>query len=99
MLKVQDRQCETCIYRKTSTLDIKSLEAQIADPYMEGFFKGSRICHHSKDAVCRGFWNRHKDHFTAGQLAQRLHFVEFVRHDILTERAAKAFTTKGKKKR
>jgi hypothetical protein len=50
---------------------------------MEGYFKGHRICHHSKDACCRGFWNRHKNHFTAGQLAQRLNAVEFVDEDVL----------------
>lgn len=83
MFKVQKKQCKTCIYRKTSTLDIKNLEAQIADKFMEGYFKGHRVCHHSKDACCKGFWDRHKDHFTAGQLAQRLNFVEFVDEDTL----------------
>ena len=78
MLKVQAKQCATCIYRKDSILDLQRLEAQIADPYMEGYFKGSRICHYSTDVVCRGFWNRHKDKFTAGQLAQRLKLVQFV---------------------
>jgi hypothetical protein len=82
-LRVQDRQCATCIYRKDSTLDLKKLEADIADPRMPGFFEGHRICHHSRDACCRGFWNRHKDHFTLGQLAQRLGFVEFVRDNVL----------------
>ena len=78
MLKVQSKQCETCIYRKDSSLDIKQLESQVADPNMEGYFKGHRICHHSKDVCCRGFWNRHKDQFTLGQIAQRLDLVEFV---------------------
>jgi hypothetical protein len=76
--KVQAKQCPTCIYRKDSQLDLKKLEAQIADPYLRGFFSGWRICHYAKDVCCRGFWNRHKNDFTAGQLAQRLNFVEFV---------------------
>lgn len=75
--KVQDRLCETCIYRKDSALDLKKLEADVADKY--GGFKGHRICHHSKDVCCRGFWNRHKDKFAMGQIAQRLNLVEFVR--------------------
>lgn len=82
MLRVQKKACSTCIYRKDCTLDIKKLEADVADPHLEGYFKGHRICHHSKDACCRGFWNRHKDKFTAGQLAQRLNCVEFVEDDI-----------------
>lgn len=82
-LRVQDRQCSTCIYRPDSTLNLKDLERQIADPRMKGFFKGPRICHHSKDVVCRGFWNRHKDRFDAGQLAQRLGLVSFVHIDTL----------------
>lgn len=83
MFQVQAKQCATCIYHKASPLDVKALEAQIADPRMAGFFTGHRICHHSDVACCRGFWNRHKDDFQAGQLAQRLNFVEFVKHDTL----------------
>lgn len=77
---VQAKQCATCIYRPSSPLDLAKLEAQIADPFMPGYFKASRACHHASDntVCCRGFWNRHKDHFTAGQLAQRLGFVRFV---------------------
>jgi hypothetical protein len=50
-------------------------------------FKGWRVCHHSKDVCCRGFWNRHKDEFQAGQLAQRLGWVEFVSVDTLSNEA------------
>ena len=77
--RVQAKACATCIYRKDSPLDLRKLEADIADRKMVGFFSGYRICHHSRDVCCRGFWNRHKDHFTLGQLAQRLGFVRFVR--------------------
>ena len=80
MFQVQQKQCDTCIYRKDSSLDIESLEEQVRDKYMG--FKGHRICHHSTkstgDLCCRGFWNRHKDEFQAGQIAQRLGMVEFV---------------------
>ncbi len=79
--QVQFRQCATCIYRKGSPLDLRKLEAEIADPFMDGHFSGYRICHHSGTACCRGFWNRHKNYFDAGQLAQRLNAVEFVEHD------------------
>lgn len=79
MFKVQSKQCATCIYRADSSLDIKALEAQVADSY--GGFKGHRICHHSDDACCRGFWNRHKDKFALGQIAQRLNLVQFVEED------------------
>lgn len=80
MFKVQSKACDTCIYRSDSSLDIKTLEAQIADKY--GGFKGHRICHHSKDACCRGFWQRHKNKFQLGQVAQRLNMVQFVDDDI-----------------
>lgn len=75
--------CATCIYRPDSSLNIKKLEADVADPHMKGFFKGYRVCHHSKDLCCRGFWEKHKDHFTLGQLAQRLNLVEYVDEDSL----------------
>lgn len=83
MFKVQKKLCSTCIYRKDSTLDIVELERQVADVRLEGFFKGHRICHHSDDVCCRGFWNKNKDKFTAGQLAQRLGLVKFVNVDTL----------------
>ncbi len=83
-MKVQKVACSTCIYRKDSPLSIKKLEADVADKY--GGFKGYRICHHSKDVCCRGFWNRHKNEFALGQIAQRLKLVEFVDVDTLTTR-------------
>lgn len=86
MLKVQKQQCNTCIYKKDSPLDLEKLEASIADPKMEGFFTTYRACHHAEvDVCCRGFWNRHKDDFTIGQLAQRLELVKFVVVDCLIE--------------
>lgn len=81
MFEVQARQCRTCIYRKDSPLNLRALEAEIADPYMEGFFAGHRVCHHSDTACCAGFWRRHKNDFAAGQVAQRLDCVVFVKHD------------------
>lgn len=75
--RVQAKPCKTCIYRKDSPLDLSKLEAAIADRY--GGFNGYRICHHSEDVCCRGLWNRHKDKFALGQIAQRLGFVVFVR--------------------
>lgn len=76
-LRVQSKACATCIYRKDSPLNLNQLENAVRDKHMG--FKGYRICHHSKDAVCRGFWNRHKDEFALGQIAQRLNLVEYVR--------------------
>jgi hypothetical protein len=81
VFKVQHKLCPTCIYRPDSTLDLVKLENDVRDPHIG--FRGHRICHHSKNACCRGFWNAHKDEFPAGQLAQRLGLVEFVTEDIL----------------
>jgi hypothetical protein len=77
---VQAKPCATCIYRKDSPLDLRKLEAAVADKY--GGFHGYRVCHHSKSACCRGFWNRHRDQFALGQIAQRLGLVRFVKDDI-----------------
>lgn len=74
--KVQRRMCVTCIYRPDSCLNLEHLENQVRDPYVG--FRAHRICHHSNDVCCRGFWEAHKDEFQMGQLAQRLNFVEFV---------------------
>lgn len=61
-------------------MTIKQIEAQVADKNMSGFFTKFRRCHNSDSACCRGFWNRHKDDFVVGQIAQRLDCVEFVNH-------------------
>lgn len=78
-LKVQAKPCRTCIYAKDSPLDLETLEEAVRDEHVG--FSGYRICHHSETACCRGFWNRHKDEFAAGQIAQRLGLVEFVSDD------------------
>jgi hypothetical protein len=77
--KVQAEACRTCIYREDSQLDLEKLEYRVRDKYVG--FKGHRICHHSDDACCRGFWNRHKDEFADGQIAQRLGLIEYVNDD------------------
>lgn len=83
--KVQSKMCATCIYRPDSALDINKLETEIADLNMKGFFRTSRACHHSVEELvcCRGFWDRHKDDFAVGQVAQRLNAIEFVWEDTL----------------
>lgn len=77
--RVQSKLCATCIYRKSSPLDIKQLEKDVRDPHVG--FRTFRTCHHSEDVCCRGFWDRHKDEFPMGQVAQRLGLVEFVSVD------------------
>ena len=94
--KVQAKMCSSCIYRPDSPLDLKKLEDQVRDKYVG--FKGHRICHHSTDVCCRGFWNEHKDKFPLGQIAQRLGFVEFVKVDTIGEGTEKRGTRKGSAK-
>jgi len=86
-LAVQRKTCATCIFTDPvwRTGFLKAKLDEIRDPNMPGFFTGWRQCHHSKRAVCAGFWARYKDHFTMGQLAQRLDMVEFVEDDELTD--------------
>jgi hypothetical protein len=85
--EVQRKMCATCIYRpqhKGTRLDVRQLEAQVADPHLQGFFKGYRVCHHSpkrRKVCCAGFWRRHRHKFTLGQIAQRLGFVRYVTLD------------------
>lgn len=80
--KVQRRRCASCIYRKDSPNNLRKLEDDVRDKY--GGFWGYRACHHGDGATCcRGFWDRHKDRFQAGQIAQRLGLVRFVEEDTL----------------
>jgi len=79
--RVQRKRCATCIYHTFSPLELRRLEDQVRDLHIG--FRGHRVCHHSKDACCRGFWDQHKDAFQLGQIAQRLNLVEYVEDDIL----------------
>lgn len=81
--RVQRHQCTSCIYRPQCVGMLPALEAACADPRMDGFFANYRICHHSNDVCCSGFWARHKNAFTLGQIAQRLNMVEYVTVDTL----------------
>ena len=76
--RVRRTACSTCIYRSDSPLDIARLEAEVKNQWG---FTGYRVCHHTEKACCRGFWNRHKDGFQIGQIAQRLGMVVFVDED------------------
>jgi hypothetical protein len=83
MLRVQRVRCATCIFNKASPLDLRTLLDAVRDPRMAGHFKGHRVCHHSKNAVCAGFWEAYRDHFDLGQVAQRLGMVNLVDDDII----------------
>ena len=99
MLQVQQRPCSSCIYRSESPLDLAALEAAIADPHMPGYFVGFRECHHAppgSNICCAGFYARHHDAFTAGQLAQRLGCVTFVEVDCWAARPEKGAQTDGR---
>ena len=77
-LLVRDAMCATCIYRPKSPLDLKKLEAEIADGH--GGYRTFRACHDYRgDKVCcKGFWDRHRDAFPGGQIAQRLNAVHYI---------------------
>lgn len=85
MFKVQRKPCSSCIYGKhsASRATPAQLEAELADPRMPGHFVGHRVCHHSDDVCCAGFWRRWKNHFTLGQIAQRLGWIRYVTADTL----------------
>lgn len=82
---VQRKLCATCIYKPGLGWNIEHLENQVREYRADGlalrFFAGYRLCHHTKnkdDVCCRGFWDRHKNKFQKGQLAQRFGLVRFV---------------------
>ena len=82
MFKVQSKRCATCIFNSNSPLDLAELLSEVADDH--GGFTGHRVCHHSDDVCCRGFWDKYKNDFQLGQVAQRLNMVEFVDVDKFT---------------
>lgn len=84
-LRVQREKCETCIFGR-SVLELGPLLDEVRDPHVRGYFRSWRVCHHSRDAVCQGFWEAYKDKFDVGQVAQRLNLVKYVSDDITREK-------------
>ena len=80
-LSVMEKACKSCIYNKDSPNDLSKLENDVRDKYVG--FNGYRICHsdENKIACCRGFWNRYKNEFAMGQIAQRLGLVKYVKEE------------------
>ena len=79
--RVQRTMCKTCIFRPDSPLDLERILEQVRDCHVG--FSEHRVCHHSSDACCAGFWAAHKDEFPMGQIAQRLGMVEMVDDDTI----------------
>lgn len=80
-LRVQDQPCATCIYGPASGADLARLDAAIADPDRTGRYTRYQPCvlaPRREPVCCRGFWDRHKDDFDGGELAQHLGIVRFV---------------------
>lgn len=78
--RVRKHRCKTCIFGTRGNWNLEELLGQIRDP--AGGFTGWRVCHHEQDEreerCCRGFWDKHKDDFQIGQVAQRLGVIREV---------------------
>lgn len=83
--KVRRRPCSTCIYGRNTPVrqSVEALEKEVTDRY--GSIEGYRVCHHTDDACCKGFWDRHKKDFALGRLALGYGLVEYVDDDILDD--------------
>ncbi len=78
---VRETICSSCIYRKSSLLDLEKLESEVTDRY--GGIVGYRICHHhgedrnGRGTCCRGFWNRHWNNYAPARVAKLFGLVRF----------------------
>lgn len=80
-MKVRKAQCDQCLFS-----DKKIVSAKRATDVVKGCLKKDTyfICHKTQtedapgDMCCRGFWDRFKDNFNLGRIAQRLKMVEFI---------------------
>lgn len=81
--RIRNSRCSTCIFNKTSPhfRDLPRYLDQVREDKGNGF-KGWRVCHddmeNKEDRCCRGFWNAHKNDFSAGRIAQMLDIVNEV---------------------
>ena len=79
--RVQEHPCNQCLFSTARIVD-----QERSDAIVKGCLDTDRyfICHKDRKhgnhgACCRGFWDRYKNHFLAGRLAQLLEIVKFVR--------------------
>lgn len=76
---VCERKCDTCIFRPGNLMRLQEgrRDNMVAESIRDG---GAIICHDTLDgdnAVCRGFFDVHKDDVQALQVAERLGFIEY----------------------
>lgn len=76
---VKGKMCKTCIFRPGNKMNLEDgrVEEMVNGATREG---GAIICHDTlgtkKNAVCRGFFNKHKT--STLQIAERLGFIQEV---------------------
>lgn len=79
--KIQTKQCDQCLFSRRRIVTAARFKNIIRDCTQLGNEKHF-VCHKASlkgDSVCcRGFWDKYKNNFQLGQVAQRLNLVEEV---------------------
>lgn len=82
-MKVQKEKCNQCLFTKNMVVKNNARRTEIIKGALakDTFF----VCHKSSiakdghgDVCCRGFWDKFKNDFNLGRIAQRLNFVNEV---------------------
>ena len=72
--KVRKHRCKTCIFGSRVNWNLEELLDMIRDPENPESFTSYRVCHDDQDNVpercCRGFWDKHRNDFLLGRVAQ-----------------------------
>jgi hypothetical protein len=78
-IHVRSKMCDTCIFRPGNLMSLREgrVEQMIEDSGDDGCIPCHDMLDCKKQAVCRGFWKKHKNQIL--QIAERLGFVEFVK--------------------
>lgn len=80
-MNIQKAKCDQCLFTKNMVVKNNTRRTEIIKSALNNdtYF----ICHKSSiasngDVCCRGFWDKFKNDFNLGRIAQRLNFVNEV---------------------
>jgi hypothetical protein len=79
-MHVVEEECSTCVFRPGNQMHLRAgrLRGMVDEAVEQG---GAIVCHCTlntdENAVCRGFWDRHKDDVPILRLAQHMDIVQY----------------------
>jgi len=75
VFRVQGSKCDQCLFSDNKIVNDDRKEEVLRTTLKKDTFF---VCHKTDDVCCKGYWDKYKDKFTVGQIAQRLNLMKEV---------------------